>query len=87
MMDDVGMSFVQIAMGFWRASQPLAYLVKSAHVYAVRQSSPPGDLCSLCCGVQCVYRLLPPNYNFCHAEGHLIFAILKGCRLSNVVYY
>lgn len=69
MMDDVRMSFVQIAMGFWKASQPLAYLVKSAHVYAVRQSSPPGDLCSLCCGVQCVYRLLPPNYNFCHAEG------------------
>jgi hypothetical protein len=38
-MDDVGTSFVQIAMSFWRASQPLAYLVKSVHVYAVRQSS------------------------------------------------
>lgn len=29
------------------ASQPVAYLVKSVHVYAVRQSSSPGDWCSL----------------------------------------
>jgi hypothetical protein len=85
-MDDVGTSFVQIAMSFWRASQPLAYLVKSVHVYAVRQSSSPGDLYSLCCGIQCVYRLLPLNHNFCHAEKTSFFAILNRCRLSNVVY-
>lgn len=39
-----------------------------------------------CCGIQCVYRLLPLNHNFCHAEKTSFFAILNRCRLANVVY-